>query len=174
MLLGTLLFMKLLFIPFFEPIRYYLFAFALGIYLEEKRTLSRIDFKNKVMVNIFILLFLITWRQFGPVLNGIFVDSFLVLSIIVLYNSLKHKLNRLGVCLSFFGKHSFNIFLFHTFIFYYYYQSYIYYLRNPFLIFFLLLSVCLILSVFLEYLKNRIGIYHLQKLIIDKLSVKSH
>lgn len=56
------------------------------------------------------------------------------------------------------GKHSFNIFLFHTFIFYLYFSEIIYYPRNPVLIFIWLLAVCLAISVCIEWLKEVTGI----------------
>lgn len=47
-----------------------------------------------------------------------------------------------------------NIFLFHTFIYYYYFRSLIYYSSNPLMIFITLLSICLIISIVIEYLKE--------------------
>ena len=52
------------------------------------------------------------------------------------------------------GKHSMNIFLFHTFIFYYWFRDYIYITRNPLIIFLELLIVCYLISVVLEWVKK--------------------
>lgn len=61
------------------------------------------------------------------------------------------------------GKHSMNIFLFHTFIYLYWFKDYIYITRNPLLIFLSLLIPCYIISVVIEFIKNRIGFYRLAK-----------
>ena len=55
--------------------------------------------------------------------------------------------------LSFIGKHSMNIFLFHTFIYSHWFRNLIYAPRNPILIFLLLLFVCLLISAAIEQLK---------------------
>ena len=60
--------------------------------------------------------------------------------------------------LAFIGRHSMNIFLFHTFIFYYFFPNFFYSFRIPGVIFFVLLVVCLVVSVALEKLKSLVGI----------------
>ena len=61
------------------------------------------------------------------------------------------------------GKHSMNIFLFHTFIYFYWFREYIYISRNPLLIIFSLLIPCYLISVIIEFVKNKIGFYRLIK-----------
>jgi len=56
--------------------------------------------------------------------------------------------------LAFLGEHSFNIFLFHTFIYYYFFSEQLYAFRNPVLIFCVLTLVCLAISVLIERLKE--------------------
>ena len=55
------------------------------------------------------------------------------------------------------GEHSFNIFLFHTFIYYYYFGHFIYSFKNPVLIFAVLLSICLTLSILLNFFKSALS-----------------
>ena len=50
-----------------------------------------------------------------------------------------------------------NIFLFHTFIYYYYFEQFIFYSRNPIIIYSTLLAICLIISVIIEIVKKQIG-----------------
>lgn len=69
--------------------------------------------------------------------------------------------------LAFLGKHSFNIFLFHTFFLMYLHQ-YVYWSRNPFLIFLTMLSICVMVSVGIEKIKKAFGINKLQELLIGK------
>lgn len=60
----------------------------------------------------------------------------------------------LNVALQFIGKHSGNIFMIHTFIYYYYYTDFIYSFAYPVRIFVVLLGCSLALSVVLELAKN--------------------
>ena len=68
--------------------------------------------------------------------------------------------------LAFLGKHSFNIFLFHTFIFAFYFHDCIYWSRNPILICLTLLAVCIIISLLIEWFKNLLRINILQERLI--------
>jgi peptidoglycan/LPS O-acetylase OafA/YrhL len=92
------------------------------------------------------------------------VDFLFAISIVNLYLN-KNKTNGINRTLEFCGKHSFNIFLFHTFIFYLYFQSFIYWSKNPLLIFMTLIVVTLAISFAAEWLKERIGFYKLQNKI---------
>lgn len=64
----------------------------------------------------------------------------------------------LTAALSFVGRHSANVFLFHTFIYFYYFPELIYWSRNPLLIYLTLLSVCLVISIGIERLKRLVGL----------------
>lgn len=93
---------------------------------------------------------------------NIVFDSVITVSMIMLYKSV--ELPRfVGNILEFLGKHSMNIFLFHTFIFSHWLKDFIYSPKNPLLIFLLLLGVCLIISVAIEWLKKLIKIDSLIK-----------
>lgn len=63
----------------------------------------------------------------------------------------------LSLCLEFLGKHSANIFLIHTFIYYYFYPDFIYSFRDSWKILPVLLALCLALSVLIELLKKYTG-----------------
>lgn len=71
--------------------------------------------------------------------------------------------------LAFLGRHSMNIFLLHTFIFSYFFHSFIYSFENPFWIFAALLGTSFLLSFILEFLKERLGFYKMQDTICAKL-----
>lgn len=87
-------------------------------------------------------------------------DNVICLLGIILYKNIK-ICTLLQTILEFIGKHSMNIFLFHTFIYYYYFEDLIFYSRNPVIIYFTLLIVCLTISEMLETLKKYIGFYKL-------------
>lgn len=68
--------------------------------------------------------------------------------------------------LSFLGRHSFNIFLFHSFILGYYLHDFIYWSRNPLLIYLTLMVVCIPISMLVEWIKNVSMINCLQNRLI--------
>lgn len=59
--------------------------------------------------------------------------------------------------LKFLGKHSTNIFLTHTFIYYYFFTEYIYSLKYDWLILIVMLSLCSMVSMVLEFVKKLCG-----------------
>lgn len=91
-------------------------------------------------------------------------DSLVALIIILLYKNSKIN-TRMHKGLEFLGKHSFNIFLFHTFIYYLYFSFVIYWSRNPIIIFISLLLSCIAISIGIEKLKEYIGFYRLSSKI---------
>ena len=94
-------------------------------------------------------------------------DSFICLIGLFLYKQIRlcGIINR---TLEFIGKHSLNIFLFHTFIYAYYFESFIYSSRNPIFIFLLLLGICLVLSFLIEKIKKNTGFNQLQKMFYGR------
>lgn len=97
------------------------------------------------------------------------LDASITLSLVISYKIINVP-SFLSKVFSFLGKHSMNIFLFHTFIYYYWFREYIYITRNPLIIFISLLCACVVLSIFIEQLKR---IVHFDLLIkkIDSLYV---
>lgn len=80
---------------------------------------------------------------------------------VIVYKNIQLK-KPLYNALIFIGKHSMNIFLFHTFIFSHWFRDEIYASRNPLTIFLLLLSTCITVSIILEYIKH---VIHFETLI---------
>ena len=69
--------------------------------------------------------------------------------------------NRLRKVLETLGKHSMNMFLIHTFIFYYWFTDIIYVTRNPLLIFLSLLAISLLISIIIEKSKQLVRFYQI-------------
>ena len=88
---------------------------------------------------------------------GQLLDGVTAVFLAVTYKEFISRMKGLGRSLKFIGKHSMNIFLFHTFIYYIYFPDFIYWSRNPILIYMTLLVSCLCISVMIEWLKNTIG-----------------
>ena len=59
--------------------------------------------------------------------------------------------------LAFLGKHSSNIFMIHTFFYFYFFQEFFYQFEEPEVIFGMLLATTLAVSVVLELLKSLLG-----------------
>ena len=90
-------------------------------------------------------------RNFSP--SPLFVDSLICVVMVQLYRVISIS-NPLKHALAFLGKHSMNIFLFHTFIYYFWFREYIYFTRMPIIIYLILLIVCIVISVMLEWVKK--------------------
>lgn len=92
-------------------------------------------------------------------------DTCIALIIILLYKNFK-RIIKIQTGLEFLGKHSFNIFLFHTFIYYLYFPFLIYWSSNPLIIFISLLASSVAISMGIERLKVVVGFYRLQEWIM--------
>lgn len=159
----------------FNPIKYYLFTFLIGIICVQKGLFDRLFCMAKpVFVRnllgggklLIISIVLFTIRRLFP--YPLFFDSILTLLFVMSYLKLTHS-GKLTKWLEFLGRHSMNIFLFHTFIFLYYFHDIVYCSGNPFLIFLTLLCSCLAISMGMEYLKKAIRFDVFCKQLIRKL-----
>jgi len=156
-----------------QPIRFYLLTFILGCWFRNGLIVSFIPppikklgirllqgtltlWESVVIVAITILM--IPLRMIMP--YALVFDTLITIMIVLTYKNIKYKLHPyLSKSLGFCGKHSFNIFLFHTFLFYLYIPQIIYWHRNPIIIFLTLLLLCLSLSWVIEYGKTKLGYY---------------
>jgi len=99
------------------------------------------------------------YRIYGPVLNETKIDWLFGLLVILFVFELSISFQWIGKILGMLGGHLFNVFLFHTFIYYYFFSDFIYSFKYPVLIFLVLFVTCLAISMFLEYVKRHIGFY---------------
>jgi len=95
-------------------------------------------------------------RGIIPLLGDTKIDWLFGGLIILFIFELTSIFRLLEKVLGFLGKQLFNIFLFHTFIYYYYWSEFIYSFQNPLLIFFALLSLSTVISLIIEQLKRRV------------------
>lgn len=154
-----------------SPLSTYLVVFFLGIYLARYRVfvntmLNKINPVITEAVSI-ILLLLVCYCRNHPVINGFwgvtvdpFICVFLASTVTSFSRALQSKMKRWNV-LGFLGKHSMNMYLTHTFVVGYFLHQFIYGLKNPLLIFFVSLMITLMISVFIETLKNKLCFYNL-------------
>lgn len=156
-------------LSFLRAINPYLISFVLGMIVANginvKNAPPLLNYVNRCTL-LLVLMFACCIRNlFGG--YAILWDTFICLTGIMLYKQILLP-TFFSRVLEFIGKHSMNIFLFHTFIYAYYFESFIYSSRNPIIIYLLLLGICLVLSIFIEKLKNITGFSQLQKIVYGR------
>lgn len=126
----------------------YLPEFLCGIYLT-KETIRKFN----VLGGTFVFLLMVTLRL--VVYYGTLLDCLIVLFIILLYKNTRRK-QLLSRVFYYIGKNSMMIFLFHTFILHIWFTDFVYSSRNPIIIFFLLLSLCIVIAEIINGLKRHL------------------
>jgi membrane-bound acyltransferase YfiQ involved in biofilm formation len=163
----------------------WVFPFMLGIYLALNNGFERISsilkkigwMRYLIVVILIVLIALLRLRLLfgfmllGVRLNPIWLDGLFGTVIIILVFELTQQFAILESGLAFLGTHLFNIFLFHTFIFYFFFPDFIYSFKNPVLIFLVLLVLCLGISCILELTKKLVGLEKIQR-AIDRISIR--
>lgn len=120
-----------------------------------------------------LLLVMILLRMYPliPHWTSIRMDAFVTIGVAMFVVSLR-SFGMPMRALVFLGKHSANIYLIHTFYNAYWHLSWLHngVVMRSGLNFFVLLSMCLLTSIVLEWVKERLGVYNLLNLIKIKLS----
>lgn len=133
-------------IPFISVVKFYIVAFVLGMYIATK-----IPPSNSTWFAIMLVVLYAAARNVNA--YPLMIDCLLVLLVVQVYSLIKWPKSVVTVMV-FLGKHSMNIFLFHTFIYYYWFRDFIYTSRNPIIIFLTLLVICIPISMLLEWVKK--------------------
>ncbi len=145
----------------------WLLPFVLGIYFSQKNYIITIsDHLNtygnwRFVILIAALLPVAIFRTRIPLIAGTEIDWLFGALIILFVFEVTKTFRLVQNVLGFLGKHLFNIFLFHTFIYHYYWSGFIYSFQNPLLIFLTLLSICTVISIMMEQIKRRLYFYKL-------------
>lgn len=145
---------------------YWLLPFTGGMYLAEaniiQRLLSASGRAKLVVLTVLLIVAIPTKLIFGIKADVIFGVWIVLATAILVKEEWKS-----GQALAFIGKHSSNIFMFHTFIFSRYFKEAIYWFRYPPVILVVLLVLCLVISVGLEKLKSVTKYYKLCDLTVN-------
>lgn len=152
-------------------------AFVFGICLAMYRC-SLAAFVRKTselkVVSLFLLwMFLLCFNRellFIHRLAGVNADSYIALLFGSIAAVVSRHLHYNMPIIAYLGKHSMNMYMVHTFIFFYFFHDFIYGFKYPLLIFFVLLMLSLSISIMLEFLKKKLKFYVLINRIINKLS----
>lgn len=145
-------------LPIITPISNYLLSFLAGMWVARVPVLIFDRLRVFDAIIAFVLLSVI--RNFSNMYC--IVDTLLCMTIVVFLYKVKFS-NWLETIFVQLGKHSQNIFLFHTFIFLYWFREETYITRNPLIIFIQLTVVCYLISVLIEFVKQKIGFYKICK-----------
>ena len=152
-------------------------AFIFGIYLATyqhwfNKVTDRFRQIHILAIVSVILVALCVNRQqmFIACLAGLNADPYISLAIVILVPMAIKTTNTRIVILPFLGKHSMNIYMVHTFLYFYFFPDIIYSFRYPGLIFFVLMILSLCISIVLEEIKIRAGCYAFVGRLLDKLS----
>lgn len=100
--------------------------------------------------------------------TGLHMDAFITVALAFFVLSLQNKESYFCRTFAFLGKHSINIYLIHTFLNGYWHPEWLHtsaWMRCG-ANFFILMSICIVMSMTLELLKERLGIYKLSNIII--------
>ena len=144
-------------IPPIAPISDYLLPFVTGIWMA-KQPVNKFDCIS-IWEVVICFIGLAIFRNFSG--GYVFIiDTLLCVCIALFVNKVVFPKLLNGVLIEF-GKHSMNIFLFHTFIYLYWFTDLIYFTRNPLIIFLELTIVCYLISVIIEFVKRKVGFYRL-------------
>jgi membrane-bound acyltransferase YfiQ involved in biofilm formation len=105
---------------------------------------------------ILLMCFLVLARGMGfiPFFKDIRIDAVLSVNAVLLSMMLIRNIPHLNSLLQYLGKHSINMYLIHTFVFYFRFDRFIYSFEYPALIFATLVCISLSVSVLLELLKK--------------------
>lgn len=155
---AAILFVPFSRIPFLYLLKVYFLPFYLGIFIARFNLFE--SFGKRLQTKpqrVCISLVLVILTGALTYLNTIIFAAFFAFAVLLLSYSVFTGNGVLGRFFGFAGKHSGNIFMFHTFIYSYYFHAFIYWFRYPVLIFAVLLVVCVLISVLLEQIKKWIG-----------------
>lgn len=144
----------------------WILPFVVGMYMAKYNGMERLHKHNSTMVKglcfTAVLIVVCAWIRhfFGQTCD---FDFIFALSIILFSYLVLSRIPILNIVLESFGKHSAAIFMFHTFVFRFYFQDFIYWFKYAPFIIIVLSFVCWLIAVGLERLKKVIGYAKLLK-----------
>ena len=146
-------------IPFIGKYFVWLPPFALGMVFADQNIFCKIYNRNNTIYKR-ILLPLIAIVVFAWIRdssnNRLYFDSLFALSIILFSFLIVSRIPIINKVLEKLGQQSADIFMFHTFIFSYYFKDFIYWFKYAPIIFVVLTIICYITAIAIDYLKKYI------------------
>lgn len=135
----------------------WLFPFSIGMYFSYRDGFAKIQKTNNTMVKSIVLS--ISMMALFAIIRyndnqSVRFDALFAISIILFSFFALSRIPILNVILEHLGQKSGLIFLFHTFIYSYFFHDFIYYLRYSPLVFLVMLIVCYLIAVGFEWIKK--------------------
>ena len=147
------------FLPEFQHVRTYLLPFAVGMYLAKYNWLERIkNAHTSVAKSAILCIVLILGAIIVRYYNGhkTTYDAFFAFAVILFSYLLLSRVPLISTILQELGKYSGSIFMFHTFLYSYYFQKIVFSPRYSIVIFVLFTLACYIIAKLLEYTKDSV------------------
>ncbi len=141
----------------------YIFVLAVSIWVAREKVIEKmIEYQKWKSLRLFVFPFLIIAvilvRQNFMIQSHFlpYVDAVVAWLLVYICIEISARIKILGTMLSFIGKYSMNIFLMHTFIYMLLFQPTLYQLHYAILIYLVLLVICLLYSIVLEFVKAKL------------------
>lgn len=146
------------FLPDITCIRIYFFPFVFGMYLSKSKLLNKLAHQLDNIIKIIIVcvfsLLITLFMKITIFFRSSEIDGFLSLSIIFISFFIISRIPIISKLLEILGQHSGAMFMFHTFIFTYYFKDFFYSFDNPLLIFLVTVIICLMISIMVSFIKR--------------------
>lgn len=138
------------------------------------RSLSTINIYFVSTISIIGTIILCVMRQMStiPYAKGLFLDGYIAIFVSLSLVSISRLTNYQYKVLPYLGKHSMNMYMVHTFIFEYFFKDFIYGFKYPIFIFLALLVTSLAVSIVVEFGKESVGFYKLQRYLANIFNKK--
>ncbi len=143
-------------IPEFRQIKIWLCPFIFGMYISENNIIERLSDKTDkryklILFSLLSICFLLYLRS--EYFNGkVYIDFLLSLFISIFSFSLLSRIPIINKMLEELGKYSGQIFMFHTFIYSYYFKDFIYWFKYSLIIYIVMVIVCYLIARLLSWL----------------------
>ena len=139
-------------------IRSYLIVFVLGMYLSKINGIERLSNKLNTKIKLYLFCFLsllcTAYIRHYYLNDSVNFDSIFALVVVLISFAIISKIPILNRVLFQLGKYSASIFMFHTFIYSKFLRDFIYGFEYAPIIFIIMILLCYIIAVVLEWLKN--------------------
>ncbi len=160
LLLASYFILVFYYLPELSGLRIYLFPFVLGMYFSKCNGFDFIDKKfnttPKILTLSCLALMTVVWIKLTMFRLTAEIDGLLALSIVLCTYLIVSKIPVLNIILEHIGKHSGTIFMFHTFIYSYYFKNFIYAAKYSVIIFFVMVVLCYVAAVMISYIQKLI------------------
>lgn len=146
------------FLPDITCIRIYFYPFVFGMYFSKNNLFNKLAHQLDNIIKIIIFsvfsLLITLFMKITIFFRSSEIDGFLSLSIIFVSFFIISRIPIISKLLEVLGKHSGAMFMFHTFIFTYYFEDFFYSFNNPLLIFLVTVIICLMISILISFIKR--------------------